>query len=494
MTFSRTTSFALVASALAALLGGCAAVGPDYAGPPPVAADAAQAPRFARDTTPTAPVAPVAAAWWHGLDDATLDGLVEQALRGSPTLHAAEARLRASRASLNAQEAKGRPSGSASALGLGLWQAPGTDESSSAHLYSVGFDATWELDLFGGTRRAVESASAQAQAVQADLADAQVSLTAEVAQAYVALRSQQRRLALLQDTTTLDVQGLALMQQRFDRGVSTADELEQRKSQREATQASVADVSAQISASLDRLALLTGQAPGALDAPLSTPPASLPSLPQDVRIGDPTGMLERRPDIRAAERRLASSNAQIGQQTANYYPKINLLGDIGFAGTDIGHLLSGNSLSLIAVPYLSWNVLDFGRTASAVRQAEAGRDEALANYESAVLGALQDANTSLAQYGQQRQVLQRLLAQQASTQRTLGLEQQRRQAGVVGQLDLLDARRKDIDAQLKALDGEAALLKDFVALQKSLGLGWLNAAASNASAPSVPASPRPPAP
>jgi len=472
MTFSRSTSFALVASALAAMLGACAAVGPDYAGAPPVAADAAKAPRFARDTVATAPAAPATAAWWRSLDDATLDGLVEQALRSSPTLHAAEARLRAARASLNEQEAKRRPSGSASALGLGLWQAPGTDESSSAHLYSLGFDASWELDLFGGTRRAVESASAQAQAVRADLADAQVSLTAEVAQAYVALRSQQRRLALLRDTTTLDTQGMALMQQRFDRGVSTADDLEQHKAQGEATQASVADVLAQISASLDRLALLTGQAPGVLDAQLAAPPQRLPSLPQDLRVGDPADMLKRRPDIRAAERRLASSNAQIGQQTANYFPKISLLGDIGFAGARIGKLLSGDSLSLIAVPYLSWNVLDFGRTAAAVRQAEAGRDEAVANYESAVLGALQDANTSLAQYGQQRQVLQRLLAQQASAERTLGLEQQRRQAGVVGQLDFLDARRNDINARLKALDGEADLLKDFVALQKSLGLGW----------------------
>ena len=472
MTFSRSTSFALVASALAAMLGACAAVGPDYAGAPPVAADAAKAPRFARDTVATAPAAPATAAWWRSLDDATLDGLVEQALRSSPTLHAAEARLRAARASLNEQEAKRRPSGSASALGLGLWQAPGTDESSSAHLYSLGFDASWELDLFGGTRRAVESASAQAQAVRADLADAQVSLTAEVAQAYVALRSQQRRLALLRDTTTLDTQGMALMQQRFDRGVSTADDLEQHKAQGEATQASVADVLAQISASLDRLALLTGQAPGVLDAQLAAPPQRLPSLPRDLRVGDPADMLKRRPDIRAAERRLASSNAQIGQQTANYFPKISLLGDIGFAGARIGKLLSGDSLSLIAVPYLSWNVLDFGRTAAAVRQAEAGRDEAVANYESAVLGALQDANTSLAQYGQQRQVLQRLLAQQASAERTLGLEQQRRQAGVVGQLDFLDARRNDINARLKALDGEADLLKDFVALQKSLGLGW----------------------
>jgi multidrug efflux system outer membrane protein len=318
----------------------------------------------------------------------------------------------------------------------------------------------------------MESASAQAQAVRADLADAQVSLTAEVAQAYVALRSQQRRLALLQDTATLDAQGLALMQQRRDRGVSTADDLEQRAVQGEATQASVADVSAQVGASLDRLALLTGQAPGALDAALSTSSPRLPSLPQDVLVGDPATLLKRRPDIRAAERRLAASSAQIGQQTANYFPKISLLGDIGFAGTQFGKLLNGDSLALIAVPYLSWNVLDFGRTAAAVRQAEAGRDEAVANYEAAVLGALQDANTSLTHYGQQRQVLQRLLAQQASAGRTLGLAQQRRQAGVASQLELLDARRSDIDARLKALEGETTLLTDFVALQKSLGLGW----------------------
>jgi multidrug efflux system outer membrane protein len=469
---SRTSSFALIAGTLATLLGGCAAVGPNYAGAPPIAADAVKAPRFARDTAKSLPAAPVAATWWRGLDDATLDGLVEQALRSSSTLHAAEARLRATRASLSQQEAKRRPSGSASTLGLGLWQAPGTDESSSLHLYSLGFDATWELDLFGGTRRTVESASAQAQAVRADLADAQVSLTAEVVQAYVALRSQQRRLAMLLETTSLDTQGLTLMQQRFDRGVSTADEVEQRKAKAEDTQASVADVSAQISESLDRLAMLTGQAPGSLDVSLRAPSPRLPSLPQDVRVGDPTAMLQRRPDIRAAERRLAASNAQIGTQEANYFPKISLLGDIGLAGTQFGKVLSSNSLSLIAVPYLSWNVLDFGRTASAVRQAEAGRDEAQANYEATVLGALQDANTSLSRYGQQRQVLQRLLAQQASTERTLGLEQQRRQAGVAGELDLLDARRNYIDARLKALAGETALLQDFVALQKSLGLGW----------------------
>ena len=514
MTVSRSTPFALAATALAATLCGCAAVGPDYAGAPPVAVDAVQAPRFVRDaaasaSAPASAPMPVAASaqassassaststststsdsasradaaagaasasnapWWHELDDATLDGLVEQALTGSPTLQAAQARLRAARAAFNQQEAKRRPTGSAAALGLGLWQAPGTDQESSAHLYSLGFDASWELDLFGGSRRAVEAASAQAQAVRADLADAQVSLAAEVAQAYVALRAQQCRLALLRDTATQDAQALALMRQRRERGVSTADEVEQRVAQGESTQAAAADVAAQLSASLDRLALLTGQAPGALDTVLGTAAPRLPALPRALRVGDPATLLQRRPDIRAAERRLAASSAQIGQQTAGYFPKISLLGDIGFAGTSLGKLLNGDSLALIAVPYLSWNVLDFGRTATAVRQAEAGRDEALANYQAAVLGALQDANTALARYGQQRQVLQRRLAQQASAGRSAELAQQRRQAGVASQLDLLDARRADIDARLQALEGEADLLKDFVALQKSLGLSW----------------------
>lgn len=470
-----TTLSAVAAAAAMLLLAGCTTVGPDYQGAPAVAADALRPSRFKRDEAPTdAPSAAAAPAaqWWRALGDPTLDGLVEQALDQSPTLQATEARLRSARAAFNAQEANGRPKGSASALGAGVWQGPGTDHESSLHLYSVGFDATWEIDLFGGTRRAVESAAAQAQAVQADLADAQVSLTAEVASTYVGLRAQQRRQAMLQDTAAFDAQALALVRQRRDQGVASADDVEQRGQQAEATQSSLADVGAEIVASLDRLALLTGQAPGALDARLADAAPVLPQAPERVAIGDPASLLQRRPDIRAAERRLAGRNAQIGQEKAKYFPKLSLLGNIGVAGTDPGKLLRTDSLALAAVPYLSWNLLDFGRTAAAVREAEAGRDEAVANYKAAVLAALQDANTSLARFGRQRQSVQHLLAQQGSTSRTLDLTRQRRQAGAASQIDLLDAQRRDTEARLKALDGETALLKDFVALQKSLGLGW----------------------
>ncbi|WP_233151802.1 efflux transporter outer membrane subunit [Pelomonas sp. KK5] len=454
--------------ALAALLSACAAVGPDYQGPPIAPSPAG----FVRADATQARPGPVAAAWWRSLNDPALDALVDQALKQSPTLQAAEARLRAARATLRQQEANAKPKGSASAIGAGVWQGPTTDQSSTIQLYSVGFDATWEVDLFGGTRRATEAASAQAQAVQADLADAQVSLAAEVASTYVGLRGQQARQALLRDTAAFDAQALALTRQRREAGVATADEVEQRTQQGDATQAALADVAADIAASLDRLALLTGQAPGTLDAEMASGAAVLPSVPAGVAIGDPASLLQRRPDIRAAERRLAGRTAQIGQQTANYFPKLTLLGNVGVASTDAGQLLRASNLALAAVPYLSWNFLDFGRTTAAVHQAEANRDEAVANYQAAVLTALQDANTALSRFGQRRQSVQSLQAQQASAGRTLALTQQRRAAGASSQIDLLDARRREAEAQGKALDGEAALLKDFVALQKSLGLGW----------------------
>ena len=509
------TPLSAAAAAVAMLLlAGCASVGPDYRGAPAVASVALQQPRFARDAGDTGDTgdaasvtgaSPAVAAWWRALNDPALDALVDQALARSPTLQAAEARLRAARASFDQQEAGSRPKASATALGAGVWQGPGTDRESSLHLYSAGFDASWEVDLFGGTRRAIESASAQAEAVRADLADAQVSLTAEVASAYVGRGAPPRRRAQRgapgpppanagrpgharrppggrpppqgarngrPAQASSDEQALALVRQRRGQGVATSDEVEQRVQQGEGTQAALADVAAAIANSLDRLALLTGQAPGALDAALAADDPALPSAPAQVAIGDPASLLRRRPDIRAAERRLASHTAQIGQETAKYFPKLSLFGNVGVAANAPAQLFRADKVALAAVPYLSWNFLDFGRTAAAVRQAEAGRDEAAANYQAAVLGALQDANTALTRFGRQRQAVRHLQAQAGSTGRTLDLARQRRDAGAASQVDLLDARRLDTDARLKSLDSEAELLKDFVALQKSLGLGW----------------------
>ena len=479
---SLTPLLTLLASVCA--LSACT-VGPDYAGAPQVAPDAAHAANFVR--TPAAGIVSTRAPsqWWLSLNDPQLNTLIDAALAHNPDVHAAQARLREARAQLQHQKANGMPTASFDAAALrmrepnlsSLSSSQGSSGSSSSsgggplQLYTAGFDASWEIDLFGGTRRAVEAATAEADAVDADLADTQVSLAAEVAQAYVGLRDEQQRLTLAQRSTELEQQMLTLTQQRRAHGTAADVDVERLTTQVENTRATLTPLDEQVTESLDQLAVLTGQAPGALDQELSAPGA-LPMLPTSVAIGDPASMLQQRPDIRAAERRLASSNAQIGEHKADFFPKVTLFGDLGYTAANPGHLVRKNNFSWIGAPYLQWNVLDFGRTLSSVRGAEASRDEADAKYAHTVLAALQDANTSLSRYGHQREHLATLQQVQASADRSLTLVRQRYTAGTSSLIDLLDTQRTQFSAQQNVVSGQAELLKDFVSLQKSLGLGW----------------------
>lgn len=457
-------------------------VGPDYAGAPQVAPDAAHAANFVRAPAVGIVSTRAPSQWWLALNDPQLNALIDAALAHNPDIHAAQARLRESRAQLQNQKANGMPKGSVDAAALRLRQpnlsalssSQGGSSSSGGgplQLYTAGFDATWEIDLFGGTRRAVEAATAEADAVDADLADTQVSLAAEVAQAYVDLRDEQQRLTLAQRSAEIEQRMLTLTQQRRAHGTAADVDVERLTTQVENTRATLTPLDEQVEASLDQLAVLTGQAPGALDQELSAL-RPMPALPASVPVGDPASMLQQRPDIRAAERRLASSNAQIGEHKADFFPKVTLFGDIGYTAADPGHLLRKNNFSWIGAPYLQWNVLDFGRTLSSVHSAEASRDEADAKYAHTVLAALQDANTSLSRYGHQREHLATLEQVQASADRSATLMRQRYTAGASSLIDLLDTQRTQFSAQQNVVAGQAELLKDFVSLQKSLGLGW----------------------
>jgi len=460
---------------------GACTVGPDYRGPPNAAPTAEQAKAFHR-----APVAPVenappnAAPWWEALNDPELNKLVRNALAGSPNIKAAEARLREARAGTNQQRAAELPSISGNALylhtnapslGSLFGSGSGASGSSSLNLYSAGFDATWELDIFGGTRRAIEAASAKAEASEADLEDMRVSLAAEVAKAYIGLRDEQLRLDLARQSAALEQQMLTLTEQRRASGAASDADVERLRTQVESTRQTATPLEAQIDASLDQLAVLTGEEPGTLDAELAAS-ALLPDVPAQVAVGDPASLLRRRPDIRKAERNLAANNAQIGQQVANYFPKVNLLGDVGWGSTDLGHLFDGSNFTPVVAPVLQWNILDFGRTAAKVDQAEAGRDEAADNYRTAVLSALQDAEDSLSRYGRQRDSVTNLERIKASAERSLALTQQRYDRGTASLIDVLDAERTRLSAEQDLISGRGEMVTDFVALQKSLGLGW----------------------
>ncbi|MGI4857623.1 MAG: efflux transporter outer membrane subunit [Janthinobacterium lividum] len=462
----------LTLSCMVLALSACT-VGPNYHDAPPVAQNTLKAGVFKRTPDQGITTGPGVAQWWTELGDPQLDELIKTALANNPDIRASEARLRASRASLVKAEDNGLPKLSANAAALRTQRPSLLDSYGSGPLkyYTSGFDASWEIDLFGGTRRTIEAASAQAQSVEANLADAHVSLAAEVAQAYIDLRAQQQRAVIGHQSAEYEDQILKLTEQRRERGTASDADVERSRTQVGTTRASLTPIDADVSESLDRLAVLCGLEPGALDAQLSKT-GPLPTLPATVAIGDPAALLKRRPDIRAAERKLATATAQIGENVADYFPKLTLYGDLGFSATTPGSVFRRSNSTWVGVPYLSWNIFDFGRTRSAVHAAEAQRDEAIANYQSTVLGALRDADTALSRYGHQRDNVAQLRDVEASADHSAVLMNQRFRAGASSMIDWLDTERTRLSAQQNTLNGQAELVQDFVSIQKSLGLGW----------------------
>ena len=407
------------------------------------------------------------------LRDPILTKLMVQALDGNPRLDAAAARIRQARASLRQREADGLPSISASAL-YAKARLPGQSSdggASTLDLYNLGFDASWELDLFGGHHRAVEAARADVAASEASLEDARVTLSAEIAQSYVDLRDRQQRLALAAQALELQEQEVALTSQRFDRGTIGRGELLQQETDRDRARAQLVPLRTEAEGLKDKLAVLTGSAPGALDA-LLDPPAALPLPPAQIAVGDPAALMERRPDIRAAERKLAAQTARIGVADAARFPRISFLGLIGLGGSSPEDLVDLDKITVAAVPRLSWSFLDFGRTRARVDAAEAQRDEAAANYRAAVLAALQDAEGALSRFQHRRESLADLVRAEKQAKAAAELARQRSEAGTISRSNYLIERRLALGAEQARVEAAAALTGSFISLQKALGLGW----------------------
>ena len=482
----RTLLGAAAPATVAAFLGGCV-VGPDYAGAPDAAPRATTGAPFVRAATvrTAVPVDPPAR-WWIALRDPVLSDLVEEALASSTNIQIASARLRQSRAMLGQRTADLAPSISANTFALNnqlpvrdfVESGPGAGASGATvpkslniDLYNASFDATWEIDIFGGKQRAIEQAAAQGEAAEAALADAQVQVAAEVAQAYVTLRGAQRRLALTQRAAGLQRQAVRLSEQRLGGGAASSLDVERLRTQFETTASQAPAFQAQIDQSLNQIAVLITREPGAVDA-LLKPPRAVPMPPRVVAIGDPAAMIRRRPDIRRAERELAAANAQIGQSVARLFPRVNLIGNAGWVSPNIGSIGSLAASTYNLGPTLSWSILDFGRTLAQIRQSEAGTDVALAQYEQAVLQAMQDAETSLSRYGNQRATVARLARANASAGRASMLTDQRNDAGTISTIDVLDVERQRLQAEQSLAQAQAEYTNAYVALQKSLGLGW----------------------
>lgn len=472
-----TLSFRPLAAALlaSAALAGCTTVGPKYTGAPDAAPGAAGRQAFLRGDAAATSTAP-AARWWDALNDPVLSGLIDKGLANAPDIAAANARIAQARAGLAANRTALVPSLNASGA-VPYINVPadvfGGDKGgrTDTTVYNLGFDSSWELDLFGGTRSKIAGASARVEAAQASADDARVTLSAEIARLYVSLRARQAVLALLDQQAGIDAQLINLAQQRLNGGTAPEQPLAQARGQAAQTEGDRAKTRADITVLIDQLAVLTGQEPGALDNTLSAA-APLPLPPQSVAVGDPATLLRRRPDIRMAERQLAAANADIGAQIAAGLPRITFMGLLGLGGTSIGDVVDPGKIIGLALPQLRWSLFDGGRNKAQVTGKREAYAEAEANYRKTVLTALQDAEGALTRFGSQRQVYGKALDTQVQAVRAQALQQQRANAGTVAQSDALSAQRQQIQTAQAAAAAAAELTTDFVAVEKALGLGW----------------------
>jgi multidrug efflux system outer membrane protein len=462
------------AAGLMLLLAGCA-VGPAYQPPTPaeLGVPASWRGKTAEPVTPDD-----LSQWWAGLGDARLTALIDEALARNPDLAGARAALRASRARVSVAAAGRLPSVNASAS-AGAGQSGSNDVREQ---YQAGFDAAWEPDLFGGQRHAVTAATADAAAAELNLAQARVSLAAEVARNYLQLRSLQARLDITRRNLRSQEETAALTGWRAQAGLVSTLVVAQTAAALEQTRAQLPALELSLATALNRLSVLTGRAPGALQDDLAAA-APLPSLPPSLVIGIPADTLRQRPDVQAAERKLAAETARSGVAVANRYPSFRLSGSIGLEALTLGGLGDSAALNRSLLAGISSPLLDGGRLRQQAEIQSAVQDQALAAYRATVLTALEDVENALANLAAQQQRLAALTVGATAAVQAADLARLRYQAGITDYPTVLETERSRLSLEDSRQSTEADRALALVQLYKALGGGWSAPAAPTPSAP-----------
>lgn len=456
-------------SLLVLALAACA-VGPDYKAPDTAAAQLSAA------NEPSAKVAfdrsRFESIWWKQFDDPVLNKLVSQSLDGNRELRVAFARLKAARAIRDDVSNDALPTvTSRASADLGKGQVPGQSEDRvNSERYDLGLDMAWELDLFGRIQRQLEASEAEQDAAQADLQQLQVSLIAELVDAYGQLRGAQLRekIALANLKTQQDSRGIT--ETLRDAGVGNDLDVVRADARLAAVEASVPQLQAEQVRARNRIATLLGQRPDALAVDLS--PAQLPAIAKALPVGDPGELLKRRPDIRSAERQLAAATANIGVATADLFPRVSLSGFLGFTAGRGSQLGSSAAKAWALGPSITWAAFDLGSVRARLRGANADAEGALANYEQQVLLALEESENAFSDYSKRQQRLLALLRQSEASRKAADLASIRYREGTVDYLVLLDAERERLSAEDAQAQGEVDLYRGIVAIYKALGGGW----------------------
>lgn len=469
------SSQGLVIFCLVLALGGCA-VGPNYQPP------ALKAPARWTETQEQVKAAGALEeiAWWKGFGDPMLDSLMADAAKSNLDLEQARARIIQARANVTAAgatllpavEASGSVTRTQGGISTTTSSVPSSIATAAGTIFQAGFDASWEIDVFGGTRRSIEAAKAKLDASVEDLRDTLLTLMGDVAKNYVELRASQAKREIIRRNVAAQQQTVEVTRERFKLGLTSYLDVAQAEAQKSTTASDLPTIEAFIKQSMHRLGILLGKEPNALKTELAAL-RPLPKAAGRLSTGLPSELLARRPDLRQAERQLAAASADIGVAAAELYPKFDLTAAIGVQSSTVSKLFnisSGRYWSL--VPGVTWNLFDGGKARATVANKRAVFEENLAKYRASFLSALEDVENALAAYYAE-QTKRHILADSVRADvEAVVLANERYRRGLTNFLDVLTTEKNLYSAQSSLNQSEANLLTNLISLYKALGGGW----------------------
>lgn len=454
-----------IPSLLALALAACA-VGPDYQTPetPSAVVTSSQAGRYDRSHFESV--------WWQQFDDPTLNQLVDRSLQGNRDLRVAFARWKSARAIRDDISNDALPVvTSRVSSDLGRAQVPGqTEHRVNIERYDLGLDMAWEIDLFGRIQRELEASTAQQDATLADLQQLKVSMIAELADAYGQLRGAQLRERIARDNLKNQQDSRSVTAQLRDEGLGNEIDVVRADARLAAVEATIPQLQAEQVHQRNRIATLLGERPEQLSVDLS--PKDLPAISKNLPIGDPGQLLQRRSDVRSAERELAAATANVGFATADLFPRVSLSGFLGFTAARGSQIGSSAAQAWGLGPQISWAAFDLGSVRARLRGAKANAEGAMATYEQTVLLALEESDNAFSDYSKRQQRLVSLVRQSESSRRAADLAAIQYREGTADYLVLLDAQRERLAAEDSHAQGETDQYRGIVAIYKALGGGW----------------------
>jgi len=411
--------------------------------------------------------------WWDAFEDPQLTALVARALGANREVAVAEAKIREARARLGIASAGFFPM-----VGVGgAYQRYQTSRNNSPFVrvadnqFQAGFDATWEIDIFGGTRRRVEAAQAGLEALEAGRDAVWVSLAAEVVSTYVRYRTAQQRLRVVRVNAGLQQETCDLVRSRAESGLTSELPLQQSLYNLEKTRSLIPPLEASLEAYANALALLVGAFPGELHGQLEAE-QDIPSAARWTLEAIPSECIRMRPDVRAAERQVAVASANVGVATADLYPKFSLLGSIGLGSVKAADLFSGDSVMYSLGPQVSWPIFRGGSIRNNIRAQSAVQEQALAGYEQTVLGAVRDVRDVLVAYDREYARYEALSAAAEAAQKAVTIAEDLYKRGLTDFNNVLDAQRSLMGLQESLVVSRGTISQHLVSLYKALGGGW----------------------